>query len=162
MKTPAKIIIAILVIVAISVGVWLAAPLFYDKQISEDLPPEFAATPAATAKASPVNETQTGRQGAFSGFDATHTGSGTTRILSSNDSSYVRFEEDFQVTNGPDLYVYLGNNGQYDPNTNLGRLKGNIGSQNYEIPAGIDPSQYNEIWVWCRAFSVPFAKAVLK
>ena len=40
-------------------------------------------------------------------------------------------------------------------------LKGNIGGQNYEVPAGIDPLLYNEIWVWCRAFSVPFAKAVL-
>jgi len=75
---------------------------------------------------------------------------------------YIRFEDDFTVTNGPDLFVYLGNNGQYDADTNLGRLKGNVGSQNYEVPAEIDVSQYSEVWVWCRAFFVPFGHAVLQ
>ena len=70
-------------------------------------------------------------------------------------------EDDFEVTNGPDLFVYLGRNGEYVAQTNLGRLKGNIGSQNYEIPSSIDLSQYDEAWVWCRAFAVPFGKAIL-
>jgi len=44
---------------------------------------------------------------------------------------------------------------------NLGRLKGNIGNQNYPIPAGTDLTKYNTTLVWCRAFSVLFGSAQL-
>ncbi|MDP2651294.1 MAG: DM13 domain-containing protein, partial [bacterium] len=43
----------------------------------------------------------------------------------------------------------------------VAKLKGNIGSQNYELPPEINLEDYNEVWIWCRAFSVGFAKAVL-
>lgn len=100
--------------------------------------------------------------GTFAGFDALHQASGTARIVRAGGNTYLRFEEDFTVTNGPDLFVHLGQNGKYAPEVNLGRLKGNIGSQNYEIPAAVDLTQYDEAWVWCRAFAVPFGRVVLK
>lgn len=97
--------------------------------------------------------------GAFEG-QAGHNGSGTAELLRIGDAFYVRLEENFSVTNGPDLYVGFGKDGKYEQA--IAPLKGNIGSQNYEIPAGIDAASYNEIWIWCRAFSVPFARAVLR
>ena len=97
-------------------------------------------------------------QGTFSGL-AGHNGSGKATLIKVGDKYYVRFEDDFRVTNGPDLYVDLGRSGEHDGAARLGRLKGSVGGQNYEVPAGIDVSAYNEVWVWCRAFSVPFAKA---
>jgi hypothetical protein len=45
---------------------------------------------------------------------------------------------------------------------NLGRLKGNQGNQNYELPADFDPSTYRSISVWCQRFSVNFATAPLR
>ncbi len=43
----------------------------------------------------------------------------------------------------------------------LGRLKGNLGNQNYEIPAGTDLSKYRNAVVWCARFSVGFGVATL-
>ncbi|MGA8844800.1 MAG: DM13 domain-containing protein [Nitrososphaeraceae archaeon] len=44
---------------------------------------------------------------------------------------------------------------------NLGRLKGNIGNQNYPIPTGTDISKYNTVLIWCHAYSVLFGSAFL-
>ena len=70
-------------------------------------------------------------------------------------------EDNFEITNGPDLFVYLGKDGEYDKNANLGGLKGIVGGQNYLIPREIGISKYNEVWVWCRAFGVGFGVANL-
>jgi len=44
---------------------------------------------------------------------------------------------------------------------NLGRLKGNIGNQNYEIPPGTNLSKYDTVLIWCKAFSTLFGSAKL-
>jgi hypothetical protein len=99
--------------------------------------------------------------GTFEGL-AGHNGTGTARLLQINGKNFVRFEEDFLVTNGPDLFVGFGKDGEYSEASQFAPLKGNEGSQNYELPSTLNVDEYNEIWVWCRAFSVPFAKAVLQ
>jgi hypothetical protein len=43
----------------------------------------------------------------------------------------------------------------------LGALKGNIGDQNYDLPADVDLAKYRSVSVWCRRFSVNFATAPL-
>ena len=52
------------------------------------------------------------------------------------------------------MFIYTGNDAS--DIVNLGRLKGNIGNQNYEIPIGIDLAKYNTVLVWCKAFSTLF------
>ena len=99
--------------------------------------------------------------GSFVGL-AGHNGEGVAKLIKVGERYFIRFEDDFRVTNGPDLFVDLGSDGDHDGSARLGRLKGSTGGQNYEVPADVDVEQYNEIWVWCRAFSVPFAKAVIK
>ena len=44
----------------------------------------------------------------------------------------------------------------------LGGLKGNMGSSNYEIPDEVDLSKFKSAVVWCRRFSVGFAAAPLE
>ena len=43
----------------------------------------------------------------------------------------------------------------------LGELKGNIGDQNYDLPASVDLARYRAVTVWCKRFSVNFATAPL-
>ncbi|MDH3497546.1 MAG: DM13 domain-containing protein, partial [Gemmatimonadota bacterium] len=43
----------------------------------------------------------------------------------------------------------------------LGGLKGNVGDQNYDIPAGTDLTRYRTVTIWCRRFSVNFGSAPL-
>jgi len=147
-----KLLIAIVGLVIIGISYWLISPFFIDKRVSE----EFNIT-AESEGVQPV----LALRGSFTGFDRIHTSSGNVSVIQVGDKYIVRFEENFNVANGPDLYVGLGKDGEYKKGTELAKLKGNIGSQNYEVPANINLADYNEVWVWCRAFSVGFAKAKL-
>ena len=159
-----NIILLVLVIVVIFLAYWFISPLFIDKKVSEDLPAvQITNEGVVSEETTPVESVSQSleiKTGTFSGFDRLHTGSGTAKVISIDGKNYIRFEEDFSVTNGPDLYVGLGENGEYIKGSELEKLKGNIGSQNYELPEGVDPENIKEVWVWCKAFSVPFAKAV--
>ncbi|OHA90581.1 MAG: hypothetical protein A2832_01135 [Candidatus Zambryskibacteria bacterium RIFCSPHIGHO2_01_FULL_44_22b] len=147
-----KLIILIVSIIILGLAYWLISPFFIDKKVSEELN-----ISAESEGAQPVLVLR----GVFTGFDRIHTGSGNVNVIQVGDRYIIRFEENFDVANGPDLYVGFGKDGEYIKDSEIGKLKGNIGSQNYELPAGADLTDYNEVWVWCHAFSVGFAKAVL-
>lgn len=96
--------------------------------------------------------------GAGDGF---HNAEGVAKIIQLADGTDILRLENFKATNGPDLYVYLSTDKTNADIVNLGRLKGNIGNQNYLIPAGTDIKKYNTALIWCRAFSVIFGSAQL-
>jgi hypothetical protein len=105
---------------------------------------------------------QTVLSGKFIGVnDGIHNAEGLARVIPLGNDTYVLRLENFKATNGPDLYVYLATDNSASDIVNLGRLKGNIGNQNYIIPAGTDLSKYDRVLVWCRAFSVLFGSAQL-
>jgi hypothetical protein len=43
----------------------------------------------------------------------------------------------------------------------LGSLKGNVGDQDYDIPADLELAKYRAVTIWCKRFSVNFATASL-
>ena len=94
--------------------------------------------------------------------DGIHNAEGQVKLLRLNDSTNFLRLEDFKATNGPDLYVYLSTDKSASDFVNLGRLKGNVGNQNYEIPNGTDLSKYDTVLIWCQAFSVLFGSAELE
>jgi hypothetical protein len=96
--------------------------------------------------------------GAGDGF---HNAEGIAKVIRLDNGTEILRLENFKATNGPDLYVYLSTNNINADIVNLGRLKGNIGNQNYVIPAGTDLIKYNTVLIWCRAFSVLFGSAQL-
>jgi hypothetical protein len=99
--------------------------------------------------------------GSFVGRD--HPTSGTANVLGDGSGQrFLRFEE-FETDNGPDLNVYLVNSsaGGVSDFIDLGNLKGNIGDQNYEIPANADLDVYDTVLIWCVRFSSPFGEATL-
>ena len=163
------IIIGGIIILAagLAVGWYLASPLFINNRVDEAFPVEVA-------KVIPVVEKEEEMEGDggitavlsgnFTDADAAHKGSGTATIYRQGTELILRFEE-FSVTNGPDLHVYLSTSasptddiGEY---IDLGELKGNIGDQNYDIPAGTDLSQYQSIIIYCEPFHVVFSTAAL-
>ena len=145
-----KILITVGVVVALGVGYWLISPLFMDEVVNERIEDVVSESNIQTISA-----------GIFSGL-AGHNAGGTVKLLKIGSEYYVRLEDDFTVTNGPDLFVHFGKDGQYTASARLGNLKGNIGGQNYKVPTELNPADFNEVWIWCRAFSVPFGKAQLK
>ncbi len=81
-----------------------------------------------------------------------------TVLNDGTEQRFLRFEG-FESSNGPDLKVYLrAENGDF---VSLGDLKGNIGDQNYEIPADVDISNFSIVDIWCERFGVGFGTAPL-
>jgi hypothetical protein len=100
--------------------------------------------------------------GTFAGTrDGIHNAKGNARIRNLKDGRAVLKLEDFRVTYGPDLYIYLSMDKGTADYVGLGRLRANAGNQNYEIPSGIDLSRYYDDVSWCKAFSVYFGRAQL-
>ncbi len=87
-----------------------------------------------------------------------HPASGTARVVVADGRTYVRYEN-FKTLNGPDIFVYLANDLAATDFVDLGRVKATEGNINYEVPAGVDVSQYRYVLVWCRAFGVLFNSA---
>ena len=94
-------------------------------------------------------------------------GEATTYEL--DDGSRLLRLEGFESTNGPDLYVYLTVADSDDPDAaldaefvDLGLLTGNIGDQNYVIPADVDLDRFDTAVIWCRRFSAGFGAADLR
>jgi hypothetical protein len=108
-------------------------------------------------------QTQSTLSGQFIGVDdGIHNAEGIAKQIRLEDGrQFVRFEN-FKVTNGPDLFVYLASDKSASDFVDLGKLKANNGNQNYQIPSGTDLSKYNTVVIWCKAFSVLFGSAELK
>jgi hypothetical protein len=97
-----------------------------------------------------------------------HHTEGTVRILRLPDGRQVARLEGLDTSNGPDLYVYLSASsargsaeGFDDDYVNLGRLKGNLGDQNYDVPAGTDLDRFATLVIWCDRFNAVFGAADL-
>jgi hypothetical protein len=98
--------------------------------------------------------------------DPIHYGKGRVTVY----EGVLHLEPDFEVGPGPKFHVYLVPEKDVLPSTNvartmfvdLGRLKAFKGSQNYEIPTGVDLAKYDNVVVWCEQFGVLISPAVLK
>jgi hypothetical protein len=140
------------------------------------VPTTIAAPPETTATV--VEDLSTGLSGALSLAAQTsapqiaaasefisldHGTSGTALVVALPDGGVTLRFEDLDTSNGPDLYVVLtphaAESGNYDGRLQLGRLKGNRGDQNYDIPPGTDLTAFRSVVIWCERFSSPFGAA---
>lgn len=127
--------------------------------------PTTGIAPDAPATTAPIPGIVKSAPAEWTGGDSAHGASGEAFLTSDGNQTFVAFMENFRARNGPDLRVYLVKTGERrgfgDEFKELGKLKGNRGSQSYEIPEGTDLSEYNTVLVWCRPFSVLFASVDL-
>lgn len=150
------VIVAALLIVG---GAWYAfrpERLFVNQQVNEQFPAATAA--AATA---PLAAGQ---------FHAVaHETKGTATVYQLPDGKKTLRLTNFETSNGPDVHVYLvaaADATDSDTVKNAGfveisPLKGNVGDQNYELPANVDLSKYKAVTIWCQRFGVNFGTAPL-
>jgi hypothetical protein len=145
-------------------------PVASSAPVAESAPPPTPGpTTVAPAEPAPPPPPPSGPvllgAGQFVGL-AGHSGTGDAGIFQNPDGSLVLRFERFDIENGPDLEVYLvpGADQVSLPagSIHLGALKGNVGDQNYELPAGtvLAPGAYTAL-VWCEAFSVEFVGATI-
>lgn len=153
-----------IVLIATAIYFTGAYTYFIENRVNEKLP---QMTPVDQQHLS--REPKIVKQGNFVNADSFHKGNGQAYILEYPDGKKILRFENFQTINGPDLFVYLSKTdsptgdlkslGDY---IDLGRLKGNIGDQNYDLPQDISLTYFQNAVIWCKKFGVLFPYAVLK
>ena len=112
----------------------------------------------------PAAEAGAPRTGTFAAV--AHPTTGAVTLGTTPDGRQALFIEDLATDNGPDLKVVLstapaGSDGSYGDGLDLGPLKGNQGSQSYDVPDGTDLDAFASVVIWCDRFSVAFGVAPL-
>lgn len=129
------------------------------------------AAPTPSGSANPADAPTVLARGTFISHE--HATTGNVIVLGLADGRRVLRIEDLDTSNGPDLQVWLTDApvlegvagwGVFDDGAyvSLGALKGNKGSQNYEVPASADLAKLKSVSIWCRRFSVSFGAAELR
>src|SRR3989441_6060680 len=98
------------------------------------------------------------KQGSFVGLEG-NDAKGKAIIIVAGKAAFLRFQ-DFEVTNGPDLHVYITTGDDISSGIDLGKLKGSIGDQNYDL-SGVDLKTYDTVVIYSQPFQIHFAMAKL-
>jgi hypothetical protein len=152
-----KLAVVLAVLVIIGAGAWYAfrpERLFINQRVNEQFPTASAAT----------NKLATGQF-----HSGAHETKGTATVFQLADGKKTLRLTNFATSNGPDVHVYLvAADDAKDNDTvtkagfvDIGSLKGNIGDQNYDLPANTDLAKYRAVTIWCKRFSVNFGTAPL-
>ena len=174
--------LAVIVLAAAGVGLAVFKPwlLFIDETVDDEIPAFSVATasmaPSADASATvaagaaePLGPVQVA-SGSFISHE--HTTTGTARVLRNPDGSHQLVLEDLATSNGPDVRVWLsagpvieGKDGWFTAadhaHLEVAPIKGNLGNQVYDLPAGTDPAAWTSVVLWCEDFGVSFGAAEL-
>ena len=152
-----KLKAALLVLIVVGLGAWYAfrpERLFINQKVNEQFPTASAAS----------NQLASGQF-----HNGAHETKGMATVFQLADGKKTLRLTNFETSNGPDVHVYLvAAQDAKDDNTvttagflDLGSLKGNIGDQNYELPANVDLAKYRAVTIWCKRFGVNFGTAPL-
>ena len=159
---------AAIAIASAAIGYWTG---FRDKKVDEDI---IVATAEASerqkATALSGGETRGEREprgpvelamGDFEGADG-HAGTGVATVVRQADGARKLTFSRFDVDPGVQVEVYLTRGeSDVDDRVELGSLKGNVGDQQYEIPADADLTAYDTVILYCTPFTVRIAVAPL-
>jgi len=151
-------------LVAIAATVWLGRAEFFDKTVNEKV--VKAAPPSPESRGTPTGPAQNVLAGRGNFESLEHESSGVASLIRTRDGKRVLTLTRFSTSNGPDLRVYLvagavADAGDVHDFADVGALKGNKGDQQYELKGKALDQRYRTVVIWCRAFSVGFARARL-
>jgi hypothetical protein len=152
-------------VVVVVIGWYAFRPelLFINKSVNESMPVAQSASMAMARTTEPAILVK----GDFRGL--AHETKGTAAVYRLDDGKKVLRLMNFETSNGPDVHVYLvAAEAANDNDTvkkagfiDLGSMKGNIGDQNYDVPADVDLAKYQSVSIWCARFGVNFGAASL-
>jgi hypothetical protein len=137
----------VMTVVALGIVWFVVAQSYTDKTVIEVKPfPIAAQSSIATGEITGVH----------------HHARGTARLYRQPDGTRVVGLEDIDIQAGPDYFVWIvpgADRTHTDGGKNLGKLRGNKGTQFYDIPNDAPNERPLTVLVWCRAFAVPVAHA---
>ena len=123
----------------------------------------FAALTAAAALAAQLASAAVAPlTGSFTGA-SNHVTTGQVSVTQDAGGQWlVTLGPGFSLDGAPDPKVGFGRDGDFVEGTLIGELRSLTGSQTYRVPAGIDPSHFSEVFIWCEQFSVPLGVASIR
>lgn len=157
---------------SLAVGYWTG---FRDEEVDEDVVMATMAASGAERDAALAGADTTKDQGKpkrpggpvelasgeITGADG-HAGSGRAAVVREEGGSRKLTFTDFEIDPGPGVVVWLTRDeSSLDDRIELGGLKGNVGDQQYEIPADADLGEYDTVVLYCTPFTVRMAVASL-
>jgi electron transfer DM13 len=149
--------VTLVALIIAGAGAWYAfrpERLFINQSVNEQFPTASAAS----------NQLASGQF-----HSGAHETKGVATVFQLADGKKTLRLTNFATSNGPDVHVYLvavtdakdSDSVTKAEFVDLGTLKGNIGDQNYELPANADLAKYRAVTIWCKRFSVNFGTAPL-
>ena len=154
----------LIIVVGLGLLTWTVLPYFINTQANDTL---LTGPAGASTQSTPGGETSRGKavkvsSGQFKGL-AGHRGSGSASIVRKPDKSLVVQLEDYDVSSGVTLYLYVvpgANQEEPGPDSiNLGKLVQNTGNRVVEIRGETDLSGPQTVLIWCEPFTTPIAAA---
>ncbi len=169
--TVAAVLVAIPVLILVS----MADRFLPEKtqNLAEDVPRAGEGTDVSNMPGdAPMTGSTVLAEGTWGG-KAGHSASGTVQLLQVGEQYYLRFE-DFEMTSGPMVYLYLTPAQDADTKSEIdagvrilidggadGGEATKRGTFNQLLSAGLDIAQYPGVAAWCDDFNVPFGTAPL-
>jgi len=94
----------------------------------------------------------------LSGIDGHHA-SGKVSFAMGMNNKHVLTLSDIKVDKVPDGYVYLTKNANRMHGVELGMLKQFSGTVSFDLPAGVNPDDYDSVVIWCKKYNVEIGRA---
>jgi hypothetical protein len=164
-----RVYVAVLSVVALAAIAVLVVPTLRDSKVVEAFPTASAGdrvTPGSSRPESPAPTTTLPAapvrisSGTLEGVG--HDASGDASVYERADGSRVVALEGIDIEPGPDYRVIVVRGADEESpgdGLELDALRGNQGTQYYEVPSATDVGDGWTVLIWCRAFGVPVANA---
>ena len=88
-----------------------------------------------------------------------HHASGKVSFGMGMNNKHVLTLSDIKVDKVPDGYVYLTKNADRMHGVELGMLKQFSGTVSFDLPAGVNPDDYDSVVIWCKKYNVEIGRA---
>jgi hypothetical protein len=163
---------ALAVALAMVAAYWFQPWRLFTTTTVQEAAPEIVSVPTPTTGPAPSRATPTAAatliaEGSFVTHE--HTTTGKAQLVRLPAGTFQLVLRDLDTSDGPDLRVWLTDQPVGDDwhafddgrHVELGRLKGNRGTQVYAVPASVDISGLRSVTVWCKRFAVSFGAAAL-
>ena len=164
-----KWIAILLVLIVLAAGGWyFISPIFNVVEVQDEAPDFIREVPDEQTEEEPeVKEKEEVLPEETEGVDLSFYGpfpvegtfghpAGGELIVFEDEAGQTLRYENFSTINGPNLHLYLSKDKDATDYIDLGPIKGTKGNINYQVPAGVDLSEYKYVLTWCVPFSVLF------